>query len=90
VHTNLAIVSLPIFVLLFFDTFCSITIEVLIEVSLILHCMCRAVAVGAVSYQLFKGETCKRDVLFCYDLELPIDFQPRNKGFPSPTPVAEC
>lgn len=52
--------------------------------------MCRAVAVGAVSYQLFKGETCKRDVLFCYDLELPIDFQPHNKGFPSPIPVAEC
>ncbi|XP_024390700.1 nudix hydrolase 20, chloroplastic-like isoform X1 [Physcomitrium patens] len=39
----------------------------------------KATAVGAVSYEQIKGEAFKRDVLFCYDLELPADFQPSNK-----------
>ncbi|KAG0618718.1 hypothetical protein M758_4G087500 [Ceratodon purpureus] len=39
----------------------------------------RAISVGAVSYEQIKGEAFKRDVLFCYDLELPADFQPSNK-----------
>jgi hypothetical protein len=44
-----------------------------------LWCICRAVPVGAVSYEQIEGERMKRDVLFCYDLELPPDFQPHNK-----------
>lgn len=35
-----------------------------------------AVSVGAVSYTSIKGTGLGRDVLFCYDLELPEDFQP--------------
>lgn len=35
-----------------------------------------AVPVGAVSYTSIKGAGLGRDVLFCYDLELPEDFQP--------------
>ena len=31
---------------------------------------------GAVSYETVSAEGLKRDVLFCYDLELPADFQP--------------
>ncbi len=34
--------------------------------------------VGAVSYQYFGPRGLKPDVLFCYDLELPADFMPRN------------
>lgn len=34
--------------------------------------------VGAVSYQYFGTKGLKPDVLFCYDLELPADFEPRN------------
>jgi hypothetical protein len=36
----------------------------------------KAVPVGAVSYISIKGSGLGRDVLFCYDLELPEDFQP--------------
>ncbi|CAK9237304.1 unnamed protein product [Sphagnum troendelagicum] len=39
----------------------------------------KAVPVGAISYEQIEGERMKRDVLFCYDLELPPDFQPHNK-----------
>jgi len=46
----------------------------------LLWCNCRAVPVGAISYEQIEGERMKRDVLFCYDLELPPDFQPHNKG----------
>ena len=35
-----------------------------------------ATAVGAVSYSMNYQGCCKRDVLFCYDLELPLDFVP--------------
>lgn len=36
--------------------------------------------VGAVSYMDINGYSYKRDVLFCYDLELPDGFTPINKG----------
>ncbi|KAL3679104.1 hypothetical protein R1sor_022060 [Riccia sorocarpa] len=39
----------------------------------------KAVAVGAVSYDEIHDDCYSRDVLFCYDLELPVDFQPYNK-----------
>ena len=35
-----------------------------------------AKAVGLVSYTMNYKGCCKRDVLFCYDLELPVDFVP--------------
>ncbi len=38
----------------------------------------RAVPVGAVSYRCERPEGLRDDVLFCYDLELPADFAPRN------------
>eukprot|EP00850_Spirogloea_muscicola_P008047 SM000042S15314 [mRNA] locus=s42:236025:236865:- [translate_table: standard] len=41
--------------------------------------MDRAVAVGAVTYEAVIAHQLKRDVLFCYDLELPRDFQPIAK-----------
>lgn len=41
---------------------------------------CRAVPVGAVSYGDIDGYRYKRDVLFCYDLQLPEDFIPKNQG----------
>lgn len=37
-----------------------------------------AIPVGAVSYEEIDGNRCKRDVLFCYDLLLPDDFQPNS------------
>lgn len=37
----------------------------------------RAVPAGAVSYSSEQAEGLKRDVLFCYDLELPQDFVPQ-------------
>ncbi|CAN8300656.1 unnamed protein product [Cochlearia groenlandica] len=37
----------------------------------------RAIAVGAVSYTDIDQYCFKRDVLFCYDLELPEDFVPK-------------
>ncbi len=43
--------------------------------------VCRAISASAVSYEEIDGETMKRNVLFCYDLELPPDFQPQNKGY---------
>ncbi|KAL6770706.1 hypothetical protein ACKKBF_B32310 [Auxenochlorella protothecoides x Auxenochlorella symbiontica] len=36
-----------------------------------------AVPVGAVSYAARQAAGVKRDVLFCYDLELPLDFVPQ-------------
>lgn len=37
-----------------------------------------AVPVGTVSYVMETPDGLKPDVLFCYDLELPADFEPRN------------
>ena len=37
----------------------------------------RAQPVGAVSYSSEQAEGLKRDVLFCYDLELPDSFEPK-------------
>ena len=37
----------------------------------------RAQSVGAVSYSSEQAEGLKRDVLFCYDLELPDSFEPQ-------------
>lgn len=39
----------------------------------------KAISVGAVSYMDIEGYRFKRDVLFCYDLELPSDFVPTNE-----------
>ncbi|KAL5982776.1 Beta-galactosidase 10 [Asimina triloba] len=39
-----------------------------------------AIPVGAVSYADIDGYGYKRDVLFCYDLELPDGFVPNNEG----------
>ncbi|XP_010249854.1 PREDICTED: nudix hydrolase 20, chloroplastic-like isoform X2 [Nelumbo nucifera] len=39
----------------------------------------RAVPVGVVSYMDINGYSFKRDVLFCYDLELPDEFIPTNQ-----------
>lgn len=36
----------------------------------------QAKPVGAVSYAAMQTGGLKRDVLFCYDLELPLDFVP--------------
>ncbi|VAI31604.1 nudix hydrolase 20, chloroplastic-like [Triticum dicoccoides] len=38
-----------------------------------------ATSVGAVSYMDINGFRYKRDVLFCYDLRLPLDFVPNNE-----------
>lgn len=38
----------------------------------------KALPVGAISYSRVAPRGLRRDVLFCYDLELPDDFQPRN------------
>ncbi|XP_054813504.1 nudix hydrolase 20, chloroplastic-like isoform X2 [Prosopis cineraria] len=38
-----------------------------------------ATSVGAVSYMDIDGYRYKRDVLFCYDLNLPASFEPKNK-----------
>jgi len=38
----------------------------------------RAVPVGAISYCCESADGLKPDVMFCYDLELPEDFTPRN------------
>ncbi|KAH7315266.1 hypothetical protein KP509_21G041900 [Ceratopteris richardii] len=39
----------------------------------------RALPVSAVSYEDIDSSRFKRDVLFCYDLELPLDFKPFNQ-----------
>ena len=39
---------------------------------------CAPVAVGAISYCQETDSGLKPDVMFCYDLELPADFAPRN------------
>lgn len=38
----------------------------------------RAVAIGAITYCMEAPDGLKPDVQFCYDLELPADFTPRN------------
>lgn len=38
----------------------------------------KAVPVGAISYNRVTERGFRRDVLYCYDLELPADFEPRN------------
>jgi hypothetical protein len=38
----------------------------------------KAIAVGAVSYRMAVTHGLRDDVLFCYDLELPRDFTPKN------------
>ncbi|KAG2642747.1 hypothetical protein PVAP13_2KG196800 [Panicum virgatum] len=43
-----------------------------------------ATSVGAVSYMDIEGFRYKRDVLFCYDLNLPADFVPNNEDFFKP------
>ena len=44
--------------------------------------------VSAVSYVDVDGYRYKRDVLFCYDFELPGDFIPKNQGKTVKTQVA--
>jgi len=39
---------------------------------------CQARAVGAVTYCLETAQGLRPDVLYCFDLELPPDFEPRN------------
>lgn len=38
----------------------------------------KAIPVGAISYRRVAKRGLRRDVLYCYDLELPHDFVPRN------------
>ena len=38
---------------------------------------CRAIPTGAVTYVAESSRGLKPDTLYCYDLELPVDFQPR-------------
>lgn len=40
----------------------------------------RAIPVRSISYEQIDGEKCKRDVIFCYDLEVPYHWQPKNNG----------
>jgi hypothetical protein len=47
-------------------------------------------SVGAVSYVDVDGYRYKRDVLFCYDLELPGDFIPKNQGKTVKAQVFSC
>ena len=49
----------------------------------------RAVSVGAVSYEQIAGLKMKRDVIYCYDLELPSDFLPFSNGSLS-IPLFNC
>ena len=46
------------------------------EASVPEHLARNAKAVNVVSYSMNYNGCCKRDVLFCYDLELPLDFVP--------------
>jgi len=48
------------------------------EASLPETLVAKAVAVGAVSYRMAVTHGLRDDVLFCYDVELPRDFTPRN------------
>lgn len=48
------------------------------EASLPEELVAKAVAVGAVSYRMAVTHGLRDDVLFCYDVELPRDFTPRN------------
>jgi len=48
------------------------------EASLPEALVAKAVAVGAVSYRMAVTHGLRDDVLFCYDVELPRDFTPRN------------
>ncbi|PSC70515.1 nudix hydrolase chloroplastic-like isoform X1 [Micractinium conductrix] len=47
------------------------------EASIPTELAARATAVGAVSYTSLQPAGLKRDVLYCFDLELPADFAPR-------------
>jgi len=38
----------------------------------------RAICVGAISYTMDAGDGLKPDVQFCFDLEMPADFEPKN------------
>ncbi len=49
------------------------------EASIPLSLARRATSVGAVTYCLEHPEGLKPDALFCYDLEVPADFTPRNR-----------
>ncbi len=48
------------------------------EASLDASLAVRSVPVGAVSYRMAVTHGLRDDVLFCYDLELPHDFRPKN------------
>jgi hypothetical protein len=48
------------------------------EASIPPHLAARAVPVGAVTYCCEVDEGLRPDVLFCYDLELPDGFEPKN------------
>lgn len=45
----------------------------------------RAIPVGAISYIDIDGYRYRRDVVFCYDLRLPENFEPKNEGMYSNT-----
>ncbi len=47
------------------------------EAAIPVELVSRAVPVGAVSYVAESERGLKPDTLYCYDLELPVDFQPR-------------
>jgi hypothetical protein len=40
----------------------------------------KAVPVRTISYEQIDGMKIKRDVIFCYDLEVPYFWQPKNNG----------
>lgn len=40
----------------------------------------KAVPVRTISYEQIDGQKIKRDVIFCYDLEVPYSWQPQNNG----------
>ena len=40
----------------------------------------KAVPVRTISYEQIDGMKIKRDVIFCYDIELPHSWQPKNNG----------
>jgi 8-oxo-dGTP pyrophosphatase MutT (NUDIX family) len=42
------------------------------------HIAAGAVCVGAITYKMDASDGLKPDVQFCFDLELPADFEPRN------------
>lgn len=40
----------------------------------------KAVPVRTISYEQVDGMKIKRDVIFCYDVEVPYFWQPKNNG----------